>query len=170
MRLVRSCHDADMDLLSSLENSGFSTWLKESNSLWAYPMVLTLHTIGLALLVGANTVLDLRLLGFAPRLPLEELARSFRVMWIGFWVNALSGVMLFAADATTKGATLLFLTKMALVALGVVVIVITRRQVFGNTPDRPRVTTAAKALAATSLLVWIAAIAAGRLMAYIVPT
>jgi len=92
------------------------------------------------------------------------------VMWFGFWVNALSGVVLFAADATTKGATLLFLGKLALVALGVVVIVLTRRHVYGNTPDRPRITTTAKLLAVTSLIVWVAAITAGRLMAYITPT
>ena len=50
-----------MEFLSTLESSGFSTWLRESNSIWGYPMILTLHTVGLALLVGANTVLDLRL-------------------------------------------------------------------------------------------------------------
>lgn len=156
-----------MDVLSSLENSGFSVWLKESNSIWGYATVLTLHTIGLALLVGANAVLDLRLLGVARRLPLEDLLGAFRIMWIGFWVNAVSGAMLFAADATTKGTTPLFMGKLALVAIGVVVIVMIRRQVYGGTPDRPRVNTTAKVLAATSLLVWIAAITAGRLMAYV---
>jgi hypothetical protein len=159
-----------MDVLSSLEQSAFSTWLHESTSIWAYPTILTLHTIGLALLVGANTVLDLRLLGFAQRLPLEGLAGSFRVMWFGFWINALSGVVLFAADATTKGSTWLFIGKLALVAVGVVVIVLTRRQVYGDSPDHPRITPRAKLLAVTSLIVWIAAIAAGRLMAYVTPT
>jgi len=156
-----------MDILSALENSGFSVWLKESNSIWGYATVLTLHTIGLALLVGANAVLDLRLLGVGPRVPLEELSRAFLVMWIGFWINAVSGAMLFAADATTKGTTPLFMGKLALVATGVVVIIMTRRQVYGNTPDHPRVNTAAKVLAVTSLLVWVAAITAGRLMAYV---
>jgi hypothetical protein len=159
-----------MDVLSSLEQSAFSTWLHESPSIWAYPTILTLHTIGLAVLVGANTVLDLRLLGFAQRLPLEGLAGSFRIMWIGFWVNAVSGVMLFVADATTKGSTKLFMGKLALVAVGVVLIALTRRQVFGDTPDHPRITPRAKLLAVTSLLVWSAAITAGRLMAYIDPT
>ena len=156
-----------MEFLASLENSGFSTWMHESPSIWSYPTILTLHTIGLALLVGANTVLDLRLLGVAPRLPLAGLSRSFGVMWIGFWINAVSGVMLFVADATTKGSTRLFMGKLALVAVGVIVIVLTRRQVFGDTPDHPRITPTAKLLAVTSLLVWIATIAAGRLMAYV---
>jgi hypothetical protein len=156
-----------MDLLSSLESSGFSTWLRESNSIWGYPTILTLHTVGLALLVGANTVVDLRLLGFAPRLPLEELSRAFRVMWIGFWINAVTGAMLFAADATTRSTSRLFIGKLFLVAFGVLVIVGIRRQVFGAAPDRPRIGATAKLLAATSLAVWIAAITAGRLMAYV---
>jgi hypothetical protein len=156
-----------MNLLSSLESSGFSTWLRESNSIWGYPMILTLHTVGLALLVGANTVLDLRLLGFAQRLPLEELARAFRIMWIGFWLNAVTGAALFAADATTRGTSRLFISKLFLVAFGVLVIVAIRRQVFGLTPDRPHVGATARVLAATSLAVWVAAITAGRLMAYV---
>ena len=156
-----------MDFLSSLESSGFSTWLRESNSIWGYPTILTLHTVGLALLVGANTVLDLRLLGFAQRLPLEELARAFRIMWIGFWLNAVTGAMLFAADATTRGTSRLFISKLFLVAFGVLVILAIRRQVFGTTPDQPRIGSTAKLLAVTSLAVWIAAITAGRLMAYV---
>ena len=156
-----------MDLLSSLEGSGFSIWLRESNSIWGYPTILTLHTVGLALLVGANTVLDLRLLGCATRLPLAELSRAFRIMWIGFWINAVTGAVLFAADATTRGTSRLFIGKLLLVAVGVIVIVAIRRQVFGDTPDRPRIGPAAKALAAASLVIWIAAITAGRLMAYV---
>ena len=156
-----------MDLLATLESSGFSTWLRESNSIWGYPMILTLHTVGLALLVGANIVLDLRLLGFAQRLPLEELTRAFRIMWIGFWINAVTGAALFAADATTRGTSRLFISKLFLVAFGVLVIVAIRRQVFGATPDQPRIGVSAKVLAATSLAVWVAAITAGRLMAYV---
>jgi hypothetical protein len=156
-----------MDLLSSLESSGFASWLRESNSIWGYPMILTLHTVGLALLVGASTVLDLRLLGFAVRLPLVELSRAFRIMWIGFWINAVTGGLLFAADATTRGTSRLFIGKLFLVAFGVLVIVLIRRQVFGRTPDRPRVGATAQVLAATSLVVWVAAITAGRLMAYV---
>jgi hypothetical protein len=156
-----------MDLLMTLESSGFSTWLRESNSIWGYPMILTLHTVGLALLVGANIVLDLRLLGFAARVPLEELARAFRIMWIGFWINAVSGALLFAADATTRGTSRLFIGKLFLVMFGVVVILAIRKQVFGETRERPRIGTTAKVLAATSLAVWVAAITAGRLMAYV---
>jgi hypothetical protein len=156
-----------MDLLSSLESSGFSVWLRESNSIWGYPTILTMHTVGLALLVGANVVVDVRLLGFARRLPLEELSRAFRIMWIGFWINAVTGAVLFAADATTRGTSRLFIGKLFLVLFGVVVILAIRTQVFRATPERPRIGASAKVLAVTSIAVWIAAITAGRLMAYV---
>jgi hypothetical protein len=155
------------DLFFNLESSGIATWLRESNTIWAYPMVLTLHTVGLALLVGANTTLDLRLLGFGRSIPLAVMARSFRVMWIGFWINAVSGALLFVADATTKGSTRLFAMKLGLVVLGVVVIMATRRVAFGKDAEGATVSGLAKGLAALSLVIWVAAIAAGRLMAYL---
>ncbi len=100
-----------MELLATLEASGFGTWLRESGSIWAYPAVLTLHTMGLGVLVGASTVLALRLLGCAPRIPLEPLQALFPIMWFGFWVNAITGVALFVADATTKGTTTVFMAN-----------------------------------------------------------
>lgn len=156
-----------MDMLTALENSRFSEWLLGSPSIWAYPTVLTLHTVGLGVLVGANWVLDLRLLGVAPGIPLQAMEKLFRWMWIGFWINAVSGVMLFAGEATTKGTTWLFMVKLALVALGVVIIVFTRRSVYGRGGETPRVDGRVRALAVASLVVWVAAIAAGRYMAYL---
>ncbi len=88
-------------------------------------------------------------------------------MWIGFWINAVSGAVLFAADATTRGTSRLFIGKLFLVMFGVVVILAIRKQVFGAMPDRPRIDVTTKVLAATSLAIWVAAITAGRLMAYV---
>jgi len=156
-----------MDWLATLENSAFATWLRESNTIWAYPLVLTLHTAGLALLVGANWVLDLRILGGMGRVTIPDLSWTFRVMWIGFWVNAVSGAMLFAADATTKGSTRLFVAKLALVGIGVGVILLTKRALYPSGVAAATPSGAARALALTSIALWVAAIAAGRFMAYI---
>lgn len=155
-----------MDMLAAIEATAFSTWLRESPSIWAYPLILTLHTVGLALLVGPSWALDLRLLGFAPAMPLRALEKAFPVMWVGFWINGLSGLLLFAADATTKGATLLFVTKLGLIALAVVNIMAIRRVVYR--PDvEPATGITARALAITSIVLWIAAIGTGRWMAYV---
>jgi len=156
-----------MELLTSLEQSGFATWLRESPSIWAYPTILTLHTLGLGVLVGGSAVLDLRLLGVAPAIPLPPLERLFPAMWIGFWVNALSGAVLFVGDATGKGTTRLFMAKLAIVAAGVLVLVALRRTVYGRRADAAAVSTTSRALAAVSLVLWFLAIVTGRYMAYL---
>jgi hypothetical protein len=156
-----------MEFLAALENSGFGTWLRESPSIWAYPAVLTLHTLGLGVLVGGNAVLDLRLLGWGRAIPLEPLERLFPIMWGGFWVNAISGIALFVGDATTKGTTWVFMTKLVIIVVGVVLLVALRRTVYGRGTAMAIETPTSRALAATSLVLWFLAIVTGRYMAYV---
>ena len=156
-----------MDFLASVESTEFASWLRESGSIWAYPAVLTLHTLGLGVLVGASAVLDLRLLGAASQMPLEPLRRLFPIMWAGFWVNAISGVLLFMTDATTKGTTTVFMAKLAIIVVAVIVLTMIRRSVFGHSPVLRDPSMTVKALAAASLALWLAAIITGRYMAYV---
>lgn len=156
-----------MELLASLEGSAFASWLRESGSIWAYPAVLTLHTLGLGVLVGASTVVDLRLLGAAPQIPLEPLRRLFPIMWAGFWVNAISGAALFTTEATTKGTTTVFMAKLAIIAVAVVVLRSMRRSAFWRAPMSSPPPLTVKFLAAVSLGLWLAAIITGRYMAYV---
>jgi hypothetical protein len=155
-----------LDFLAALENTEFASWLRESGSIWAYPAVLTLHTLGLGVLVGASAVIDLRLLGAARQIPLEPLRRLFPIMWAGFWVNAISGVLLFVTDATTKGTTTVFMAKLGIIVLAVIVLTTIKRSAFGTnrSSDPPM---SVKALAAASLALWLAAIITGRYMAYV---
>jgi hypothetical protein len=156
-----------MGILSTLDHSDFSMWLLQSNSIWAYPTVLTLHTFGMMVLAGTCAVVDLRLLGFGRGIPLGSMQTLFRVMWAGFWVNLLTGSMLFAADATKRATQPLFLVKMLLIAVGIVTIVMIRRNLYGATAEPVTVSAKAKGLALVSLLAWCAAITAGRLLAYV---
>jgi hypothetical protein len=154
------------DALLWLEATSFAVWIRESSSIWAYPTVLTAHTIGLAVLVGASTALDLRLLGAAKAIPLSTFEGSFRVIWIGFWINAISGVALFTTEASTKGTTSIFMWKLGIIALCVVNVMLIRRSVYGRAGEPPVNGTTARVLAASSLALWIVAIALGRWMAY----
>jgi len=159
-----------LQFLTWLEGSRFSLWLVQSDTIWAYPTVLTLHTVGLALLVGANAALDLRLLGAGRKIPIDALTVAFPVMWTGFWINAISGAMLFAADATTKGTTTIFQLKIGVIVLGVVTIWLIKRAAFSTSfrlKPEATVPLTAKMLAATSLVNWTVAIALGRFMAYV---
>jgi hypothetical protein len=154
-------------MLTSLAQSSFSTWLLSSNSIWAYPTVLTLHTFGMMVLVGAALMIDLRLLGFGRGIPLQSMERLFRVMWGAFTLNAVTGTMLFIADADKRGPSLIFWTKLTFVAVGLVTTSMIRRRTFEGGAEPVVIGAASKRLAVVSLLVWSAAITTGRLLAYV---
>lgn len=154
-----------------LESTAVSTWVRESGSLWAYPMVLTAHTVGMSLLVGASAVIDLRLLGVAAMAPLSPLAVVFRALWTGAALSLISGLLLFGADASTKGATTIFFVKLAFIAGGMVVAWRLARvfAAIGSIADPEASPGRTRLLAVLSLLLWTAAITAGRFMAYLTP-
>ena len=155
------------DVLAAIEQSSLATWVREAPTLWAYPTVLFLHTVGLAFLVGLNLTIDLRVLGFPSELPLAPLRRLVPVLWAGFWVNAVSGLALLAADATTKLVNPVFGVKLACIAVGVAQMYLAKRPMFAVTP--PRLTPASRYAAIVSILAWVGATTAGRLMGYLVP-
>jgi len=157
-----------MDLLTAIEASPLATFLRESTSVWAYPTVLMLHTVGLALLVGLNAAFDLRLLGVGRGVPLDALETWFPVMWIGFWLNLVTGVLLFATDPIRLGTTTIFFSKLAIVVAGVILIPLLRRAVYGRVAGQaPAIPPLAKVYALLSLVLWTAAIVTGRFMAYV---
>jgi hypothetical protein len=154
-------------MLTSLAQSAFSTWLLSSNSIWAYPTVLTLHTFGMMVLVGAALMIDLRLLGFGLAIPLRSMDRLFGIVWAAFALNAVTGTMLFIADADKRGPSLFFWTKLAFVALGLTMTAMIRRRSFADGAEPVVISGASKRLAIISLLAWCAAITTGRLLAYV---
>lgn len=159
-----------MDFFVWLENSAFFTWVRESPSLLAFPTVIFLHTLGLGFLVGINIAVSLRMLGFAPQIPLAPMRKLFPLMWAGFWVNAISGTILTIQDASTKLISPVFYIKLVLIALGIVTFRFINRGVFRDPllGKRPLATNE-KFLAVASIVLWLGAITAGRLMAYLGP-
>lgn len=156
-----------MAVLAWLESSGVSTWVREGETIWAYPTILTLHTFGMGLLVGACAVIDLRLLGIGRGLPLAPMRPLFTVMWGGFWLNLVTGSMLFAADATRRGVDPLFMVKLVFVGIGVATVVLIRRTAFETPADGVSTGPSPRMLAALSLGAWAAAVTSGRLLAYV---
>jgi len=154
-------------ILRELQDSAFSNWVQQT----AYPYVITLHSIGLALLVGLLVIIDLRVLGFAKGLPLSALRRLMTIVWIGFWTNAASGIMLFSIDAKKDFHSSLFRVKLAAIAAGLIIGTVIKSKVLtavAAPADLPGGTTSqAKALAVLSLVCWAGAIVSGRLLAYL---
>ena len=157
-----------MDFLRSLEQTGFSSWVRESPSVFAFPSVLLLHTIGMGLVVGVNAGIDLRILGLAPAIPVSPLEKFFPILWAGFWVNAVTGVVLVAQDATTKLTNPDFYLKMVFIALAVINLRMIKNRVFRDPiVDKKPLSSNAKILAFTNLVFWLGAITCGRLLAYV---
>lgn len=154
-------------LLAALENSAFCMWVRESKSVWAYPTVLFFHTLGMMVLVGASWVIALRLLGICRSISLGPLQTLFPFMWTAFWLNLVSGAVLFAVDATEKATQPLFFAKLAFVVAAVITMVLIRREVYGKSADPVTISQTAKRLATASIFLWVAGVTSGRLLAYI---
>lgn len=156
-----------MGFLETLQDSAFGVWVASAPTLLSYPTILALHTVGLGIVVGTSAIIDLRLLGVAREVPLAELRKVFRAMWIGFALNLATGLALFIAAAAEFGIMPMFYVKLSCIAFALVIASRIRRVAFagGGRVDAP-VPQQAKILAAVSLILWLGAITAGRLMAY----
>jgi hypothetical protein len=153
-------------VFSWIETTAVSTFIRESASLWVFPFILILHTWGLAFLVGANVAIDARALGLALAVPFWSLERYYRVMWAGFWINAVSGVLLLIAYPTKALTNPVFYLKLLMIAAALVLAQRIRR--FMQTPSASRAgeRSAPPWLAVASLACWAVAIFAGRFLAY----
>ena len=155
-------------LLTYLQETSLALWVLESPSLLGYPTILALHTVGLAMLVGASVAVDLRLLGVARASSLSAAIPLFRLMWVGLAINAVTGVLLFMADAVHKAGQPVFWVKLLCIAGAVAILVTIRSRVARAEPGVPTpITGRDRRLALASLLLWTGAIVAGRLMAYL---
>ena len=105
------------DWLAWLEASALAHAMRQW--LWLYPAVEIAHIAGIALLVGAAAMFDLRLLGLSRGVPVAALARHL-LPWAraGLGLMALTGALMFTAHATEFGASPVFRLKLMLIAAG----------------------------------------------------
>ena len=104
-------------LLTWVESTALSQWVVGSPSMFAFPGILVLHAIGMGFAVGIGAALNLRILGVAPRVPLKEMRRFLPVLWAGFWLNAVSGVLLLIGYPTKALTNPVFYLKLTLIAV-----------------------------------------------------
>jgi hypothetical protein len=156
-----------MDVFVWLEGSSLSVWVREAPTIWAFATIITLHTFGMGVLVGACAVLDLRILGVARGIPIGPLHTLYKVMWAGFWLNLVTGTLLFCADATSRGTQWLFFVKMFFVIAGVITTIQIRKHLYGGNTEPTEASAPVKRLAMVSLAAWVLATTSGRLLAYV---
>jgi hypothetical protein len=140
-----------------------------AESLWGYPLLETIHTIGMAMLVGALGLINLRVLGYKPELPLFGTRDLLPLAWAGFTLNAISGSLLFTSDAVYFFESYTFRIKIGLIILAGINAALLGRRIFREAAGTSVVAVDAgtKWIAASSLVFWIAAVCAGRLIAYL---
>lgn len=152
-------------LLETLQGSEFATWMLESS--YGYPVALTFHSMGLAIVVGLLLVLDLRVLGVARGLPLPALRPLLRVVWAAFSVNAVTGLMIFISDAVRYFESSSFRLKLLAVGIAMVLVMPIARQLRAGATGGGHLPASVRACALASIVLWLGAIVFGRLMAYV---
>lgn len=155
-----------LDGLAWLERTGLSVWVRESPSLLAFPFVLFLHTLGLALLAGLSVGIDAWLITARRAVPREVFAGVHRIMWLGFGINAVSGTVLLLAYPAKALTNWVFFAKLLLVGLAVWTVELINRDLGSRALPEQRPSVRARRLAWASLALWAGAILTGRLLAY----
>jgi hypothetical protein len=156
-------------LVQAVNDSPVGEWMR--GSLKALPIVNAVHVMAIATVFGTILIVDLRLLGFPnARRPVTKIsAELLRWTWIAFAFAAVTGVLLFTANANTYFENAAFRWKMlAIVLAGLNVAVfhfITFRTVGSWDKDAPT-PWAARAAGGLSIALWIGVILLGRLIGF----
>jgi len=162
---IKEINLAVPELFNTIEQTALSSWLRESTSVFGFYFILLFHTIGMALVVGASAVVDLRILGIASALPLKPLKRLFVIMWVGLGINVTTGLFLLTAYPTKALTNPDFYIKLTFIALAVTIMRRMSIQVFDDSGlDEVAMIAKGKTMAAWSLVFWVGAVSAGRLL------
>ncbi|HEY5569510.1 MAG TPA: hypothetical protein VIM81_19970 [Gammaproteobacteria bacterium] len=151
-----------------LEQTGVSVWVREAPTLWAFPFVLFLHTLGLGVVAGLSVAMNVWILKFAERHPVAPLKPFFPIIWVGFTVNLISGLLLLAAYPTKALTDPVFYLKIGLIMIALFLLQWMRRKIFvAADPSRPlQPDRRLRFTAALSIGLWAGAVLTGRLLAY----
>ena len=149
-----------MDLLLWYENGPVGVFERES--LWGYPAILTSHAIGMATVLGVAFTLCMRVMGFAKGISIQAFDKLFVVGWIGFFINLVSGILLFSGSASTYFFQWAFQLKIGAILFGGVMLKVVMNSVRVNNSELTQ-----KFFAALCMTSWLVGVITGRLMAYI---
>lgn len=153
-----------------LEQTSVGTAVRES--LWLFPVIETVHIFGIILLVGATSILDLRLMGLTFRdEPVSKLAGRFLPWaWAGFIIQVVTGGLLFSSEATKMYGNTGFQYKMVMILVAGVNAFVFHSlayQSVGKWDKDPVAPVSARIAGLLSILLWFGIVAAGRWIAYV---
>ena len=141
-----------------------------------YYVLLMFHSFGMAIIVGVSFLITARLFGMGQSFPLSEAARLLPLGWLGFYVNLISGSLLFISQPRRSLLTVMYDFKMLFVLSACLLILALGRALRSVEvvpgPDGTAVEVVpdrARALALSATILWLMAVAAGRIIGYTEP-
>lgn len=114
-----------MAILGRLEATSYSQWILVSAIGW--PLMLSLHAFGIAIIVGVLFSVNLRILGLCDTTACASLDGLMGIVWIGIALNVFMGLSIFVARASSYIANVPFLFEILFIALGIVNLVYARK-------------------------------------------
>ena len=154
------CPHFSIPLNKATSAPGFANRLRSLPSISSFCFT----PFGLSLVVGANAVVDLRILGVASSLPLKPLKRLFAIGWTGLAINVVTGILLLIAYPTKALTNPVFYFKLLFIALAVIFMRKMNLLFDDASLSEAAVIARGKAVAVLSLTFWVCAISAGRLL------
>ncbi len=155
----------------------FAAWLHETAPSqwvrawpWTWAICEALHFLGLSLVIGIVGLLDLRLMGFLPRVPLAALRPLLPWGIAGFVLNAVTGVVFFVGTPEQYVTNIAFAMKMLFLVLSGLNVLFFETQhghrVLTLADDAP-MPAAFRRAGAISLVCWLMVLFWGRMLPYI---
>jgi hypothetical protein len=155
--------------LKWIEATGLATRIRDS--FFLFPLLESMHVLGLALVFGTIAIIDLRLLGLA------STQRSFTRMasdilkwtWGAFALTALTGALMFTTNAGVYYHNFFFRTKMLLLVLAginMLIFELTAGRTIHRWDKAPSAPPVGRAVGALSIALWIAVIFMGRIIGF----
>jgi len=156
-----------MGFLESLESTGISLFVRESDSLLSFPTILTTHAFGYCFILATNVIVSARLLGFATSIPLKPLRKLFPVMWVGLILTTITGLLLVMAAAQKRVPNPILWFKMILLAVATPMMWKFQMKVFEDpSVDENNIPASARTIAACQIALWLLIMISGRLIPY----
>jgi len=156
-----------MGFLESLESTGISLFVRESDSLLSFPTILTTHAFGYCFILATNVIVSARLLGFATSIPLKPLRKLFPVMWVGLILTTITGLLLVMAAAQKRVPNPILWFKMILLAVATPMMWKFQMKVFEDpSVDENNILASARTIAACQIALWLLIMISGRLIPY----
>jgi hypothetical protein len=156
-----------MGFLEWLVHTSYAEWVHQS---WGWPIALTFHAFGTAIIVGLMAIIALRMLGLFRTIPYSAVQRLIPFIWVALVVQVASGLTLWITKPAQYLADGMFVVKMIFLVLSITVTVMFNRIVRSEAPGWDvggKATPRSAQLAAATCVLWACVTVGGRLTAYL---